>query len=313
MSLSYEPVDQLKIGLILPSKGRNAGPEALDAGCATAVDLGWKSVWVTDHLMVPRGPEAEEYGCILEATTALSWVGARYETLTLGTSVLVPAMRDAPLLAKQIATMDVLTKGRLIIGVGVSDSYDMPEYANLGKADRFPDRGAYLDEAIGLWRHLWSGSTEPFLGRFHQLEDFSFAPLPVQGASLPIWGGGRSSRAVRRSVGLTDGWHGAQTGPDDLVTRIPDIIAVAETLNRPLPTLSVRCRVKFSEHTAPPYALCGDARNMVKDMIEFARLGVEHLIMVFENDDPEGLERDMRRFNDDVVGEVQERLAARQW
>ena len=130
---------------------------------------------------------------------------------------------------------------------------------------------------------------------------------------MPIWCGGRSSRAVRRSVGLTDGWHGAQTGPDDMVARIPEIIAVAETLNRPLPTLSVRCRVKFSEHTAPPYALCGDARNMVKDMIEFARLGVEHLIMVFENDDPKGLERDMRRFNDDVVGEVQERLAARQW
>jgi alkanesulfonate monooxygenase SsuD/methylene tetrahydromethanopterin reductase-like flavin-dependent oxidoreductase (luciferase family) len=222
-------------------------------------------------------------------------------------------MRDAPLLAKQIATIDVLTKGRLIVGVGVSDSYDIPEYTNLGKADRFPDRGAYLDEAIGLWRHLWSGSTEPFLGRFHQLENFSFAPLPVQGASLPIWCGGRSPRAVRRSVGLTDGWHGAQTGPNDMVARIPDIIAVAETLERPLPTLSVRCRVKFTEQTAQPYALCGGSKNMVKDMVEFARLGVEHLIVDFENVDPEGLARDMRRFNSDVVDEVQERLAARQW
>jgi alkanesulfonate monooxygenase SsuD/methylene tetrahydromethanopterin reductase-like flavin-dependent oxidoreductase (luciferase family) len=313
MSLSYASVDRLKIGLILPSKGRGTGPEVLDAGCATAVDLGWKSVWVTDHLLVPRGPEADTYGCILEATTALAWVGARYETLTLGTSVLVPAMRDAPLLAKQIATIDVLTKGRLIVGVGVSDSYDIPEYTNLGKADRFPDRGAYLDEAIGLWRHLWSGSTEPFLGRFHQLENFSFAPLPVQGASLPIWCGGRSARALRRSVGLTDGWHGAQTGPNDMVARIPDIIAVAETLERPLPTLSVRCRVKFTEQTAQPYALCGGSKNMVKDMVEFARLGVEHLIVDFENVDPEGLARDMRRFNSDVVDEVQERLAARQW
>jgi alkanesulfonate monooxygenase SsuD/methylene tetrahydromethanopterin reductase-like flavin-dependent oxidoreductase (luciferase family) len=312
MSLRYEPVKKLKIGLILPSKGLGTGPEILDAACATAVDLGWKSVWVTDHLLVPRGPEADEYGCILEATTALSWVGARYDSLTLGTSVLVPAMRDAPLLAKQIATMDVLTKGRLIIGVGVSDSYDIPEYTNLGKADRFKDRGAYLDETIALWRHLWSGSSEPFLGRFHQLEDFSFAPLPVQGADLPIWCGGRSARAVRRSVGLSNGWHGAQTGPLDMAQRIPDIIAVAEELERPLPTLSVRCRVKFNDHTPPPYALRGEPEDMAKDMVEFAHLGVEHLIMVFDAHDPEGLVRDMSRFNDEVVGEAQERLAAGQ-
>ena len=309
MPLAYVPIKDLQIGLVLPSKGVGTGPDVLDAGCTTAANLGWKSVWITDHLMVPRGIEADEYGCILEATTALAWVGARHESLTLGTSVLVPAMRDAPLLAKQIATIDVLTRGRLIIGVGVSDSYDLPEYTNLGRAERFPDRGAYLDESIALWRHLWSGSTEPFHGRFHQLDDFSFAPLPVQGRELPIWCGGRSARAVRRSVGLTNGWHGAQTGPADMVIRIPNIVEVAEELQRPLPTLSVRCRVKFREHTSPPYALCGSAENMVDDMVEFARLGVEHLVMVFDSHDPEGLESDMRRFHEDVVIKVQSRLA----
>ena len=310
MTLRYEPVSRLSIGLILPSKGVQTGPEILDAACATCVDLGWKSVWVTDHLMVPRGPEAEEYGCILEAITALAWVGGRYETLTLGTSVLVPAMRDAPLLAKQIATLDVLTRGRLIVGVGVSDRYDMPEFTNLGKADRFADRGAYLDESIALWRHLWSGSNEPFHGRFHQLEDFSFAPLPMQGRDLPLWCGGRSARAVRRSVALTNGWHGAQTSPQDMVVRIPEIVAAAEELGRPLPTLSVRCRVKFHEYTPPPFALGGGVQNMIKDMVEFARLGVEHLLMVFDAHDPEALEHDMRRFDEEVVAEVQRRLVA---
>ena len=115
---------------------------------------------------------------------------------------------------------------------------------------------------------------------------------------------------MRRSVGLTNGWHGAQTGPLDMVARIPDIIDVATKLDRPLPTLSVRCRVKFKSHESPPYALTGGAENMAKDMIEFARLGVEHLIMVFDADDPEGLERDMRRFNEEVVVEVQGRLAS---
>jgi len=135
----------------------------------------------------------------------------------------------------------------------------------------------------------------------------------VQGRDLPIWGGGRSSRAVRRSVELTNGWHGAQTGPQDMVTRIPDIIAVAEELERPLPTLSVRCRVKFNAHTPPPYALAGGPKQMIDEMVEFARLGVEHLIMVFESDDPEGLSRDMHRFDEEVVGEVQRRLGAQEW
>jgi hypothetical protein len=134
----------------------------------------------------------------------------------------------------------------------------------------------------------------------------------VQGAQLPIWCGGRSARAVRRSVGLTNGWHGAQTGPKDMVQRIPDIIAVAAELDRPLPTLSVRCRVKFNDHTPPPYALSGGADQMVKDMVGFADLGVEHLIMVFDAHDPEGLERDMRRFNDEVVARVQESLGTGQ-
>ena len=94
-----------------------------------------------------------------------------------------------------------------------------------------------------------------------------------------------------------------------MVARIPDIVAVAEELGRPLPTLSVRCRVKFHECATGPYALSGGTENMVKEMIEFAQLGVEHLIMVFESHDPEDLERDMRRFDDEVVQEVQSRLA----
>ena len=159
----------MKLGLILPTIGQGAGGEALAAAAETATTLGWNSVWVTDHLMVPAGPEAEEYGWVLEATTALTWVAAQFPKLRVGFSVIIPAMRDAPLLAKQLATIDFLTGGRLTVGVGSSETHDLPEYENLGKADRFARRGAYLDETIALWRHLWSGNTEPFRGEFHQL------------------------------------------------------------------------------------------------------------------------------------------------
>ena len=183
MERSLTTVGAMTFGIILPNKGEGAGPELLDAACAAATAAGWRSAWVTDHLMVPRGPEADEYGVMLEALTTLAWAGGRYEDLVFGTSVISPAMRDAPMLAKELATIDVLLGGRLIVGVGVSDTDDLPEYTNMGKAERFTRRGVYVDEAIRLWRHLWSGSTEPFEGEFHQLTDFSFGPLPVQGAA----------------------------------------------------------------------------------------------------------------------------------
>lgn len=306
----YRPRPDMRIGLVLPSKGAGTGPEALDSGSALAASLGWSSVWVTDHLMVPAGDEAEEYGTILEAVTALTWVGARHPDLTLGFSVLIPAMRDAPILAKQIATLDVLTGGRVVVGVGVGDAHDEPEYATLGKLDRFRKRGAYLDESVALWRHLWSGGTEPFDGEFHQLRDYSFAPLPSQGADIPIWCGGRSPRAVRRTAELANGYHAAQTGPDDMRARIPQIAEACVRTGRPLPTLSVRARVKFDQPRGPVYAIAGGHAQMVDELVAFANVGVEDLVVVFDGAEPQALERDIRRFDAEVVGPFRERISA---
>src|SRR6185437_11725705 len=118
-----------------------------------------------------------------EAVLTLAWVGARHPGLRLATSVIVVPQRDAVLLAKELATLDSLSGGRLLVGVGVG--WNEKEFENLGLGERFHVRGAYLDETIRLWRHLWSGSAEPFHGRFHVIADFAFGPLPVQ-APLPI-------------------------------------------------------------------------------------------------------------------------------
>lgn len=299
---SYPPRPDMKFGLVLANKGRGVGAESLDAGAGVVERLGWNSVWVTDHLMVPPGPEAAEYGVMLEALTALTYVGARHPRVVLGTSVLVPAMRDAPLLAKQLATLDVLTGGRLVVGVGASDSGDLPEYTNLGKADRFAGRGAYLDEAVALWRHLWSGSGDPFTGKFHTLSDYVFQPLPVQGAGLPIWCGGRSDRALRRSAELADGYHAAQTGPDDLAARIPRLTALVAAAGRKPPTVSVRARVRFDEPAGEVYTLHGSAHDMVAEVLRFARLGTSELILVFDATQPDEIVRAVERFHEAVVG-----------
>lgn len=309
MATSYPPRPDMRIGLALANKGANAGAASLDAGAGVAERLGWSSVWVTDHLMVPPGDEADEYGTMLEALTALTYVAARHEQVTIGTSVIVPAMRDAPILAKQLATLDVLSDGRLVVGIGVSDAGDLTEYRNLGKEERFRDRGAYLDEAVALWRHLWSGRTGPFEGRFHTLRDYTFAPLPVQGADIPIWCGGRSKRALRRTAELANGYHAAQTGPDDLVERLPYLIALVEKEGRPLPSVSVRARVKFDQPASGVYTIHGTAEDMIGELLGFARAGTEDLIVVLEHDDPDGIVADAERFDAEVVQPFRERAA----
>lgn len=297
----FAPSTRLDIGLILPTKGVGTGPEALDAAAAVAQERGWRSVWVTDHLLVPRAEEAEEYGCILEALTALTYVGARFSDLVIGTSVVVPAMRDAPLLAKQLATLDLLTGGRLEVGVGASDAGDWVEYGNLGKEERFAERGAYLDEAVALWRHLWSGSREPFVGRFHHLEDFCFAPLPPRGAAIPILCGGRSGRALRRVVELADGYHAAQTGPRDLEAKLPGLAEACAARGRPLPRVSVRTRVHFDHSPTTRYALCGSEEQMIDDLLAFARAGASEIDVVFDATAPAALRALAERFDDRVV------------
>jgi alkanesulfonate monooxygenase SsuD/methylene tetrahydromethanopterin reductase-like flavin-dependent oxidoreductase (luciferase family) len=306
---SYRPNPDMRFGLVLPSIGRGTSPESLEAAAAACVRHGWTSVWVTDHLLVPRGPEAGEYGCLLEAMTALTWVAARFDSLKVGTSVIVPAMRDAPLLAKQLATLDTLTGGRLIVGVGASDSRDDIEYANLGKSDRFARRGVYLDEAVALWRHLWAGRTDPFAGEFHTLTDYCFQPLPPQGADIPIWCGGRSQRAVRRTAELADGYHAAQTGPEQLRERLPRIVAATTATGRPLPTVSVRARVKFDAVPGPVYSICGSHKEMTEQLLELAAVGVDDLILVLSSAEPGEVTALADRFEREVIAPYRERVA----
>jgi alkanesulfonate monooxygenase SsuD/methylene tetrahydromethanopterin reductase-like flavin-dependent oxidoreductase (luciferase family) len=290
----------MKIGLILPTIGHGAGAEHLDAAAGTAAKLGWSSVFVTDHLMVPAGPEAEEYGWVLEATTALAWVAARHESLRVGFSVIIPAMRDAPLLAKQIATLDHLSGGRLTVGVGASETHDLPEYENLGKAERFARRGAYLDETISLWRHLWSGSKEPFEGEFHTVRDFSFDPLPPQGAELPLWCGGRADRILRRAAVLCNGYHAAQLNAEQVAERIPKLRAFAEEAGRPMPTISVRVRVRLDAGPIEKYSLHGSPERIIPEVVDFARVGVDELVLVFREREPDALVAAMERFDAEV-------------
>jgi len=285
-------------GLALPNFPDGATPEGIEAAAEVAERLGWSTVWTTDHVLVNHAA-ASEYGRIYEAILTLAWVGARHPGLRLGTSVIVVPQRNAVLLAKELATLDALSGGRVIAGVGVGWSRD--EFANLGVEDRFRVRGAYLDETIALWRHLWSGSSEPFHGRFHTIDDYAFGPLPEQGAAIPIVVGGRAEAALRRAGGLADGYHSSASSPAAFGERVPVIRAAAEATGRPAPWLSARVRVQYDEISDRYYAMRGTPEQIAAEAKAFARHGVTHLALYFETTDPDEVVAQAERFARDVA------------
>ncbi len=160
---------------------------------------GIDSFWQTDRL-VSRHP-------ILECLAALAAVAGRTRRLKLGMNVLSLAMRDPLLAAKQCATIDVLSEGRMLPGFGIGGPL-APEWRALALDTR--TRGARTDEALAVIRHLWTEERVDFAGRFFTLAGASIAPRPVQ-AELPMWIGGGSAAAVRRAARYGTGW---QAGPE---------------------------------------------------------------------------------------------------
>ncbi len=285
-------------GLCLPNFRDGASREGMEAATETAERLGWSTVWTTDHILVPNA-DADDYGRIFDAILSLAWIGAKYARVRLGTSVIVVPQRNAVVLAKELASLDALSSGRVIAGVGIG--WNKPEFANLGVADRFHVRGAYLDETIGLFRHLWSGSTDPFEGRFHRFDDFAFAPLPDQGERLPIVVGGRAEAALRRAGTLGDGYQSSATSPAKYADRVPIIRAAAEAVGRPMPWLTVRAYTQFGPATDKFYAIRGTAEEMAAEVRAFESLGVAHLALWFDATDPEEVSTLAERFAGEVA------------
>ena len=286
-------------GLCLPNFTARASREMIDAGIEVAVRLGWGTVWTTDHVLVGTAEAESDYAMNFDAIATLAYVAGRDRSVRIGSSVIVVPQRNAVLVAKELATIDALSGGRLIAGVGIG--WDRHEFANLGVADRFPLRGAYLDETIALWRHLWSGSRNAFAGRFHALDDFVFEPLPPQGGALPIFVGGRAEAALRRAGTLGDGYHASQASPAAMAERITKVLDAARAVGRPMPHLSARVNVRLDEAHGPGYALRGGPAGAAADVRAFADLGVDHLAFHPQGRDPEAFVRACERIADEVL------------
>lgn len=189
---------------MLPDESPAMPPDALVGLAEAAERLGYRTLYLPDHLL-PPAPYGDTYGGVYEPLVTLAHLAARTTTIRLGTSVLVLPLRSPFVVAKQVATLDRLSGGRVVLGVGVG--WDRTEFAAVG-AD-FATRGARTDEDIALLRHLFAGGG-PFHGRFHRVEQGVFAPVPDR--HVPIMVGGTSGAALRRAAELADEWQGVGVG-----------------------------------------------------------------------------------------------------
>jgi probable F420-dependent oxidoreductase len=195
------------VGVILPNFDEHASPRGVRAVVEAAAELGFDSVWTTEHIIV--GPEGvDPYGRVLDPLCTLSWIAGFTERIGLGTSIVLVPLHHPIHLAKEAATLQELSGGRVRLGVGVGWRED--EFAFMGVP--FRGRGRRTDEALRLIKALWAGERS-FQGEHWSFENATFSPLPAQ---LPeIWVGGGSDRAVCRARELGDVWHPSRSvGPE---------------------------------------------------------------------------------------------------
>ena len=199
----------MKLGICLPHYGRPIEPSRLAQLATRAEEVGLDSVWVTDHVVVPSDVSLIYRDDMLDPLAVLPWLAGVTERIALGTSVIVLPYRSPLPVAKLLASVDVLSAGRLIVGVAVG--WLEGEFAALGVP--FRERGRRTDEAIEILRAAWTEEFPELETPWNRLAGVKVSPMPLQKPRPPILVGGASDAALRRVARLGDGWHASGMAP----------------------------------------------------------------------------------------------------
>jgi probable F420-dependent oxidoreductase len=212
-------------GVILPNYGRDSSVDGIRRVAELAEELGFDSVWATEHIIV--GPEAvDPYGRVYDPLVTLGWIAGWTERIGLGTSIVLVPLHNPMHLAKEVATLQELSGGRFTLGVGMGWHKDEFEFMGV----EFDGRGRRADEAIRLMRALWSGERD-FEGEHWSFREATSEPQPSK--QPEVWVGGSSPRAIRRARELGDAWHPSRGSDADHVRQVkeryPDLRVVPRT------------------------------------------------------------------------------------
>jgi probable F420-dependent oxidoreductase len=273
----------------LPTAGAWATPDALATVARRAEELGYASAWVFQRLFYPVAPRNEYYGApgpwpeafrsALDPVVALTWAAAHTRTIRLGVSVLIMPFYQPLVLAKQLATLDVMAGGRLDVGVGIGWSLDEFEAAGV-PADR---RGARADEFLKVLRAAWGDDPVEFAGEFYRIPRSYVRPKPVQRPRPPLLLGGYSEGVLRRAAALADGYTGGNIPIADLAGVVARVQAAARAAGRDPERFPIVCRGSFRLSDGPlgadRRALSGSVGEIQDDIRRYADAGVSELFL----------------------------------
>jgi probable F420-dependent oxidoreductase len=299
----------MRVGITVPNVHETlAEPATIEAVGRKADELGFDSIWCNDHLAIPAAPEAggtepayaagygEQRGQnIYEPLIVLAYLAAATRRVLLGTSVYLLALRHPLLAAKQAVSLDRLSDGRLVLGVGVG--WLESEFEAMGVPYR--QRGRRTDEAIAMLKTLCAQDGAGFL------------PKPAQRPHPPLWIGGRSEAAVRRAARAGDAWHPSHLTVDELRRQIPQLRAECERAGRSPDEVAVTTRRKLvldgsSTDADADRVLQGDAGAIAATVAELEQVGVAHLIVELPGSSEGELLESIEWFGREVLAEVRD-------
>jgi probable F420-dependent oxidoreductase len=250
----------MQLGIHLPHAGEQSTPALLRRFALQAEDLGFDDVWVSEHIIVPRD-KFPRSPLFYDPVLTLTWVAAVTKRIRLGTSVLVLPMRHPLPLAKELATLHNFSDGRLILGAGVG--WLPEEFAALGVP--FNERGRRLDEGLAMMQAVWTQDPVTFQSRTIPavIEGMTMTPMPI--GPIPLWLGGSSDAALRRTIRVADGWHGSSLSPDQAAPIIKRLRA-----ERPGSDFTISMRVHWN----------GRDRGELQAAVDrFVDAGVQHIMI----------------------------------
>ena len=275
----------MDIGCHLPNQGPLATGEALSTFAREADRRDIASLWVSDHVIFPRTATGSYPGGrfphppdkpYLEPVVALAAAAVCTSRARLGASVFILGHRHPVVMAKMLTSIDALSQGRLICGVGVG--WWKEELEILGVP--FHRRGRQADEILTIFKTLWSADNPAFEGEFFRFRDIGFAPKPVQKPHPPIWVGGDSPGAFRRVATLGDGWHATSKTPAQFSEALGRLRKAADEARRPFESIELSLRFELTDE------LITQGTQAVVDVLgAYKRLGLRHILLQFRRDD----------------------------
>jgi probable F420-dependent oxidoreductase len=281
----------MKFGCSLIVRGIHATQENLRTMAKQAEAWGFDSLWASDHLLLPPlqtsrypGSATGQFPDIwlqryFEPLAILNYLAGCTSRILLGTSVLILPMRNPIEVAKEVAGADVLSRGRILLGIGVG--WFKEEFDALRAP--FHERGARTDEYLQICQTLWTQEPATFTGRYYQFREAHFGPKPWQKPHPPILIAGHSAAALRRAARFGNGWHPFALTPAALAPLMPRFYAAVKEAGRHRDDLevSLKVRLRFGDNLEPPPPLHGSPEQVIATIQQYRDLGVQHLVLDF--------------------------------